>query len=70
MARVGVHDRIAIYRRSFNDAGSVLLVGSIGDGVGSRHRGGQALSRSIELGVSADLRLRQGRPGIVSGCGS
>ena len=51
----GVHDSIAIYRRSFDDASSLLVLGSIDGGMGSRHRGGQALSRSVELGVSADL---------------
>ena len=60
MARVvlrdGVHGSIAIYRRSFDDAGSVLVLGTIDDGVGSRHRGGHALSRSVELDVSAGLR--------------
>ena len=50
----------SIYRRRFGDAGNVLILGSIDDGMGSRHRGGQALSRSVELGDSADLRHGDG----------
>ena len=47
----------SIYRRRFVMlVRNVLVLGSIYDGMGSRHRGGQALSRSVELGDSADLR--------------
>ena len=46
-----------LYRRSFGDAGHVVhVLGSIDDAMDSRHRGGQVLSRSVQLGDSADLR--------------
>ena len=47
--RDGVHDSshlCRLYRRRFSDAGNVLVLGSIDDGMGSRHHGGHALRRS------------------------